>query len=125
MLGIWTNMATIVAETQRVAWLSMIKMASGFSAAQDDAALMTSEKVATAARATARLVSRSTPDSVVRSSRKKVRAHTRRMSMGSPSVKRRAQTRAAKVKPQISEPRSQISRSRDSKPQTFKSRGKR
>lgn len=126
MLGIWTNMVTIAAETQRVAWLAMMKMATGFAANQDEAALITSERGTTAAQATARSASRSIPESVVRSHRKKVRANTRRSSTGSSSMKRRTHALATIVRPQISEARSkqQTAKPRTSKLQASK-RGKR
>jgi hypothetical protein len=80
MLRIWTNMAMLAAESQRVIWLRMMNMAAGGPAAKTEAKLMVTEKAKAAVQAAVRLATGSTPNSVVRGYRKKVQANSRRLS---------------------------------------------
>jgi hypothetical protein len=89
MLRFWTNMAMLGVESQRVIWLRMMKMAAGGLAARNEAALLVPEKVKAATHAGALLVTGSTPNSVVRSYRQKVRANTRRLSASTTVTKSR------------------------------------
>ena len=80
MLTYWTNMMMLAAESQRVVWLRMTKLAIGGAPALKEANLMISEKLNAATEATTRLAMGGTADSVVRGYRKKVRANARRLS---------------------------------------------
>ena len=74
------NVAMLATESQQVVWLRMVALASGGSAAQAEAELMVSEKMAAATRATGRLMLGHSPESVVRDYRRKVKANIRRLS---------------------------------------------
>jgi hypothetical protein len=55
MFRYWTNVAMLAAESQRVIWLRMMKLAAGGVAARKEANLMATEKVKAAIQATGRL----------------------------------------------------------------------
>jgi hypothetical protein len=67
-------------ESQQVIWLRTMKLASGGPGAGAEANLMVSEKVNAATKAAFNLMSGHTPDSIVKSYRKTVRANARRLS---------------------------------------------
>ncbi len=79
MLSSWFNVAMLAMESQQVIWLRTVKHASGGPEAGLEADRMVSEKVIAATQAAANLLSGHSPDSVVKSYRKKVRANVRRL----------------------------------------------
>ena len=78
----WYNWTMLVAESQHVIALRMIRIASGGRAAEGEAQLMVSEKVNAATRAAGRLMAGGSPDSVVSAYRRTVQANARRLSGG-------------------------------------------
>jgi hypothetical protein len=80
MFKLWFNMTMLAAESQRVIWLRMMKLAAGGPAAARETEKMVSEKVMAAAIATGRALTGGTPNAIVKGYRKKVRANKRRLS---------------------------------------------
>jgi len=79
MLPSWYNVTMLAIESQHVIWLRSLKLASGGPGAGAEAELMVSEKVSAATKAAMNLMSGHTPDSIVKSYRKTVRANARRL----------------------------------------------
>ncbi len=80
MFKSWLNMTMLAAESQQVIWLRLAKLGAGGKRAQDEAELMVTEKMEAATDAAERLMTGQSPDSVVASYRRKVRANLRRLS---------------------------------------------
>jgi len=80
MFSSWFDMTMLAMESQQVIWLRTMKLASGGPEAGVEAQRMVSEKVAAASQAAMNLMSGHSPDSVVKSYRRKVRANARRLS---------------------------------------------
>ncbi|MEJ0012657.1 MAG: hypothetical protein WDM94_08515 [Bauldia sp.] len=79
MFKSWIALAALSAESQQVMWLRSFKLAAGGAAAQTEANLMVSEKIAAATDAALRLSRGASPDSIVRAYRRKVRANAKRL----------------------------------------------
>ncbi len=75
----WFSLAMLSAEAQQVMWLRWMKLTAGGAAAQTEANLMVSEKIAAAGDAALRLAGGGSTASVVASYRRKVRANARRL----------------------------------------------
>ena len=75
----WYNVAMLAIESQQVIWLRTMKFASGGPGAGKEAELMVSEKVSAATKAAIHLMSGETPDNIVKSYRRTVRANARRL----------------------------------------------
>jgi hypothetical protein len=81
MFGFWHGSAMLAWETQEVMWLRTIRMMQGGKIAQREAHRMVTEKVLAASEAASQLAAGKTPDHVVRSVRRIVRANKRRLSL--------------------------------------------
>lgn len=79
MYGPWFNLMMLGVESQQVIWLRLMKLAGGGAVADREARLMLAEKVIAASTATGRLMTGASPDSVVKSYRRTVRANARRL----------------------------------------------
>jgi hypothetical protein len=80
MFRFWYGVASLAVESQQAIWLRLLKLNAGGPNARKEANLMVSEKTAAARNATRRLMLGASPNSVVQSYRKKVRANVRRLS---------------------------------------------
>jgi hypothetical protein len=80
MLQSWFSLALLSAEAQHVIWLRSLKLAAGGAAAEAEASLMVTEKLAAAADAALSLSRGASLDAIVKGYRKKVRANARRLS---------------------------------------------
>lgn len=76
----WLDYTMLMVEAQQVIWLRWLKMAAGGTAADREARLMVSEKMAAAGDAGMHMMLGASPDSVLRGYRSKVRANRRRLS---------------------------------------------
>ena len=76
----WANLMMLGIESQQVIYLRLAKIAAGGPQAALEAQLMVSEKIHQGVSAGTRLLFGATPNSVVRSYRRKVRANRKRLS---------------------------------------------
>ena len=74
------NLAMLAAEAQQAFWLRVFRIAGGGRGAAIETNMMVPEKMEAATRATLRLMTGASPDSVVGDYRRKVRANIRRLS---------------------------------------------
>jgi hypothetical protein len=82
MFASWFNLAMLVAESQQVVGLRMMKLALGGPKAIEEANRMMVEKMSEATHAASRLMLGASPDSIVRTYRRRVRANSRRLLRG-------------------------------------------
>lgn len=80
MLNIWYNAAMLSIEAQRVIGLRMMKFAMGGRGARTEATLMVSEKMTATVAAATTLASGGSGEKVLKQTRKRVRANSRRLS---------------------------------------------
>ena len=76
----WTDMMMLALESQHAIWLRLARLAAGGVAAETEAALMVSEKIAAAEAAAFAAMGGASAEKIVRSYRRKVRANIRRLS---------------------------------------------
>lgn len=76
----WLSLMMLAAESQQVILLRTLKLAAGGPTANKEARRMVSEKFSTAGSQGRRLLFGVSPDSVIESYRRKVRANARRLS---------------------------------------------
>jgi len=80
MFKIFYEMSMLAFEAQQAIWLRTVKLSQGGTAADSETKLMVTEKVAAAQQAAVKLVTGTTPISIVRGYRQKVRSNVRRLS---------------------------------------------
>lgn len=80
MYKLWNDMFMLGIEAQQVVWLRAMKIADGGKAAEREARMMVSEKVAAASSAGLSLATGKSVGSVVKGYRRKVKANRRRLS---------------------------------------------
>ena len=82
MFPSWFNLTMLAAESQHVIGLRLMKFALGGTNAHEEANRMVVEKMAAATHAATRLMMGASPDSVVKTYRRRVRANSRRLLKG-------------------------------------------
>ncbi|QEN90741.1 hypothetical protein FZC33_32545 [Labrys sp. KNU-23] len=80
MFKLFYDMSMLAFESQQAIWLRTLRLAQGGSRAEREAKLMISEKVTAAQKAAGKLMTGTTPGTVVRDYRRKVRSNVKRLS---------------------------------------------